>query len=125
MTVASFVGCGTDHHLVFVRNSSVPSTSPPGELLKRVPPRLTGGGMVRVVIFADTARTGLPQRLAPGDAGAPRASGSSGSCDEISRLGRTRIERREEELAQWLGGRSAGSCAASARAARHTGSAVG
>ena len=72
------------------------------ELLKGVPPLLKGGGAVRVVTFDDVAWAQLPQRL---EAGTPNLLGAvalAGSCDEITRFGRTRIERQEEALARKL-----------------------
>ena len=72
------------------------------ELLKRVPPLLKGGGAVRVVTFDDVAWAELPQRLEAGTPNLLGAAALAGSCDEIRRFGRARIERQEEVLAQRL-----------------------
>jgi selenocysteine lyase/cysteine desulfurase len=70
-----------------------------GELLKRVPPLLKGGGAVRAVTLDDVAWAELPRRL---EAGTPNLLGAvalAATCEEISNFGRVRIERQEEALA--------------------------
>ena len=76
-----------------------------GELLKRVPPLLKGGGAVWAVTLDDVAWADLPQRL---EAGTPNLLGAlalAGACEEITRFGRSRLEAQEGELARrlWAG----------------------
>jgi selenocysteine lyase/cysteine desulfurase len=73
-----------------------------GELLKKVPPLLKGGGAVRAVTLDDVAWADLPQRLEAGTPNLLGAAALAGSCEELSRFGRDRLEAQEGELARRL-----------------------
>ena len=72
------------------------------DLLKAMPPFLTGGSMIEVVRMEATTYADPPQRFEAGVPMAAQAVGLAAACDYLTALGMARVSAHEHELTEAL-----------------------
>ena len=71
------------------------------EILEKMPPFLTGGGMINTVSFKETTFTGLPDKFEAGTPNVAGAVGLAAAVKYLKKIGMENVRKREMELTEY------------------------